>query len=200
MTTALLLAGIVLQSQPAAPLYTVRAKPSVQPLAAKLIIESAKRQLDPPAVYDASYQKLRYPGGDVLGTRGACSDVIVRALRWAGYDLQKLIHEDMAKHHYPRGGGKRDRNIDHRRVANQIVYFARHGSKLSTAAIKPETFLPGDFVVWKLPNNLDHIGIISDKKVNGRSLVIHNIAGAAEEDVLNEWKITGHYRFPKARS
>lgn len=200
MTTVLLLAGIMLQPKPATVVHSVRAKPAAQPLAAQLILESARRQLNPPAVYDASYQRLSYPGGDVPSSRGACSDVIVRALRWAGYDLQKLIHEDMAKFNYPRGQGKRDRNIDHRRVANQIVYFARFGQKFSITAIKQDRFLPGDFVVWKLPNNLDHIGIISDKKVNGRPLVIHNIAGAAEEDVLFEWRITGHYRFPKARS
>lgn len=200
MTTALLLAGIILQPKPANVVHSARAKPAVQPLASNLILESARRQLNPPAIYDASYQRLSYPGGDVPSTRGACSDVIVRALRWAGYDLQKLIHEDMAKFNYPRGHGKRDKNIDHRRVANQIVYFARFGQKLSISSIKQEQFLPGDFVVWKLPNNLDHIGIISDKKVNERPLVIHNIAGAAEEDVLFEWRITGHFRFPKARS
>lgn len=200
MIAPLLAYALLTQSGGALPVHSVRAKPASQPLAAQLILESARRQLSPPAVYDASYQRLSYPGGDVPADRGACSDVIVRALRWAGYDLQKLIHEDIKKGTYPRVTGKRDKNIDHRRVANQVVYFARFGQRLSIAAFRPERFKPGDFVTWKLPNNLDHIGIISDRKVDGRPLVIHNIAGAAEEDVLIAWRMTGHYRFPKPGS
>lgn len=200
MNAALILAGLLGQAAPRLPVHSLRNSPAPQPLAAKLILESARRQLAPPAVYDASYRRLSYPVGDVPADRGACSDVIVRALRWAGYDLQKLIHEDMAKATYPRAGGKRDKNIDHRRVANQVVYFARHGLKLSITAFRPERFKPGDIVTWKLPNNLDHVGIVSDRKVDGRPMMIHNIAGAAEEDVLIAWKMTGHYRFPKPRS
>lgn len=200
MIACLLAAGLLGQSQTRLPVHSVRSAPAPQPLAAKLILESAKRQLAPPAVYDASYRRLSYPGGDVPADRGACSDVIVRALRWAGYDLQKLIHEDMTKATYPRAGGRRDKNIDHRRVANQVVYFARHGLKLSITAFRPERFKPGDIVTWKLPSGLDHVGIVSDRKVDGRPLMIHNISGAAEEDVLTEWKMTGHYRFPKPRS
>lgn len=200
MICSILASALLTQPGEVLPVHSVRATPAPQPLAARLILESARRQLSPPAVYDASYQRLSYPGGDVPADKGACSDVIIRALRWAGYDLQKLIHEDIKKGTYPRVTGRRDRNIDHRRVANQVVYFARHGQKLSITAFRPERFKPGDFVTWKLPNNLDHIGIVTDRKIDGRPLVIHNIAGAAEEDVLTAWRMTGHYRFPKPRS
>lgn len=200
MIAGLILAGMLGPAPDKLPVFPVRSVPAPQPLAAKLILESARRQLNPPAVYDASYKALSYPGGDVSGDRGACSDVVIRALRWAGYDLQKLIHADMAKATYPRAGGKRDKNIDHRRVANQVIFFARHGLKLSITAFRPERFKPGDIVTWKLPSNLDHIGIVSDRSQNGRPMMIHNIAGTAEEDVLTAWKMTGHYRFPKPRS
>ena len=30
--------------------------------------------------------------------KGACTDVVIRAFRAAGYDLQRLIHEDMKAH------------------------------------------------------------------------------------------------------
>jgi len=85
------------------------------------IVEGAKLQCDPPAHYDASYRSIPYPNGDVASDRGACTDVVIRALRHAGYDLQKLIHEDIKKHlaDYPKHGERPDPNIDQRRVPNQ---------------------------------------------------------------------------------
>jgi uncharacterized protein YijF (DUF1287 family) len=135
--------------------------------------------------------------GDVPQDRGACSDVVVRALRAAGYDLQILIHQDMARAAYPRGGKKRDSNIDHRRVANQRFFFARFGQSISIRNAQASQFKPGDFVTWKLPNNLDHIGVVIDEKANGRPLIVHNISSAKKEDVLFAWPLTGHYRFPR---
>lgn len=77
--------------------------------------------------YDASYQRLDYPKGDVPADRGVCADVVIRALRLCGYDLQQLIHEDMRNHFssYPGKWGlsRPDPNIDHRRVPNLMVFF-----------------------------------------------------------------------------
>jgi len=169
------------------------------PVAAK-ILDGAKRQLRNPAQYTGAYYKIPYPNGDVPADRGACTDVIVRALRHAGYDLQKLIHEDSKRVTYPRIGAKRDRNIDHRRVPNQRKYFERFGTShtLKAGAADLAAWKPGDFVLWKLDNGLDHIGIISDRRTAQRvPYVIHNIWQTAEEDVLTKWKIVGHFRFPK---
>lgn len=160
------------------------------------ILEGAKRQLVRPAKYDASYQRLSYPNGDVPLDRGVCTDVVIRALRHAGYDLQRLIHEDQRKapRSYPRIR-RPDRNIDHRRVPNQVAYFRRHGTNLTR---RPADWRPGDFVVWILPNGRDHIGVISDRKnARGDWLVIHNIWQTAEEDVLRAYRIVGVYRFPR---
>jgi uncharacterized protein YijF (DUF1287 family) len=160
------------------------------------IVEGAKQQLQHPAVYNASYYSMSYPGGDVPSDRGACTDVVVRALRQAGYDLQKLIRDDMKGHFsdYPRHGAKPDTNIDHRRVPNQRYFFSRFGKSLGV----DKDWQPGDIVTWKLDSGLDHTGVLTDS-VNGRGLplVIHNLSQTAEEDVLTAWKITGHYRYPK---
>ncbi|MCW5937899.1 MAG: DUF1287 domain-containing protein [Fimbriimonadaceae bacterium] len=151
----------------------------------------AVAQLEDAAVYDASYQPIRYPGGDVPKDRGACADVVVRALRHAGLDLQKAIHEDAARHRYPRIGTRRDRNIDHRRVANQVVYLKRHGKALAN----DRDWRAGDIVAWVLPNGRDHIGIVSEHKGrSGNLAVIHNIGRVSEDDVLYAWQVVGHYR------
>src|SRR4028119_1570062 len=165
------------------------------------IVAAARSQVGD--LYDQSYYSLPYPNGDVPRGRGACTDVIVRALRAIGLDLQRLIHEDKRRFPgvYPRKNqhSKLDKNIDHRRVVNQVVLFARYGQTLTTLTTTStrSQWRAGDIVVWKFPNGLDHIGIISNK-VNSRGwpLVIHNVGGCAENDALNRWRIVGHYRFP----
>lgn len=164
------------------------------------IVEGARAQLVKPARYDASYRSIKYPGGDVAADRGACTDVVIRALRHAGYDLQKLIHEDMKAHFssYPRRGDRTDTNIDHRRVPNQRYFFTKFGSSLGVSTSDPKAWKPGDIVTWKLDSGLDHTGVVVDEKgSSGFPLVVHNLGVTAMEDVLTAWKITGHYRYPK---
>jgi uncharacterized protein YijF (DUF1287 family) len=151
--------------------------------------------------YDPSYVKLAYPNGDVPLNTGVCADVVVRAFRKAGIDLQKELHLDMKKNFakYPRKWGARrpDTNIDHRRVPNLMTWFDRQG-KAQPIAKDAKYFLPGDVVAWELDNGLPHIGLVSKIKVEGtdRYSVVHNIGlGARIEDVLFAWKITGHYRY-----
>ena len=168
------------------------------------ILAAAKAQSG--TVYDASYQTIPYPGGDVRSDRGACTDVVTRALRKAGYDLQQLIHNDMKQQWraYPHQWGLKgtDTNIDHRRVPNQKVYFQRHGQALplDTKGAHLQTWQPGDIVQWNLRSDggkLPHTGIISDtRNAKGEPFAIHNLSVCAEEDVLNAWTITGHFRFP----
>ena len=170
---------------------------------AEKIVNGAKREALRGVRYDPSYYRISYPGGDVPSDRGACTDVIVRALRHAGYDLQRLIHEDMRRRfsHYPQRYGLRrpDPNIDHRRVPNQITFFRRFGRVLPLAVTgsAARKWKPGDFVYWKLESGLDHCGVLSDERgSSGLPLVIHNLGGAAQEDVLTRWKIVGHFRYP----
>ena len=136
--------------------------------------------------YDASYQVISYPGGDVSADRGACTDVVIRALRRADIDLQQLIHEDMARNFsaYPQKWGltEPDANIDHRRVPNQMTFLARHATVL-TCQVEGhlDEWQWGDIVYWRFNNGDEHCGIISDlKSPSGLPLVIHN-AGIAVE-------------------
>ena len=133
--------------------------------------------------------------------RGVCSDVIVRAFRKAGVDLQKEVHEDMTLNfsaYSNKWGAKRpDSNIDHRRVPNLMTYFDRKGKSLPITN-KREDYLPGDVVAWDLGGGLLHIGMVSNTKtwLTRNYMIVHNIgAGARLEDVLFSWKIIGHYRY-----
>jgi hypothetical protein len=164
------------------------------------IAEAAKAQIGVTLRYDSRYQKIGYPGGDLPMDRGVCTDVVIRAYRKFGVDLQVLVHQDMSSawSEYPNSWHAKstDTNIDHRRVPNLAVFFARHGKSLSiekNAAI----YLPGDLVTWRLRSGVPHIGVVaSEKSRNGVPLVVHNIGwGTMLEDRLFDFTITGHFRY-----
>jgi uncharacterized protein len=153
--------------------------------------------------YDPAYVRIPYPGGDVPSDTGVCTDEIIRAYRAVGIDLQKEVHEDMQQNFssYPRKwrwlSGHPDANIDHRRVPNLMVFFSRKGEALAIT-VRAEDYSPGDLVTWDLGGNVPHIGFVVDQKssTSGRYMIEHNIGrGPKIEDVLFNWKITGHYRY-----
>lgn len=157
-------------------------------------------------IYDPAYKRIPYPNGDVAPDRGVCTDVIVRAYRKLGIDLQKEVHVDMKANFskYPnqkRWGLKTtDTNIDHRRVPNLQVFFSRKGT-IKAITNKASDYKPGDIVTWDLPNGMTHIGIVIDRKSKDgkRPLIVHNIGGGQViEDCLFSFKITGHYQYSKA--
>ena len=164
------------------------------------IADGARQQIGNTLFYDPAYVRLTYPGGDVPQERGVCSDVVIRALRSQKVDLQKLVHEDMAKNfaEYPQKWKLKrpDSNIDHRRVPNLETWFSRHDKTRPTSK-NPSDYQAGDIVSWRLDNGLAQIGVVSDGFArDGTPLVIHNIgAGAQEEDVLFNWRMVGHYRY-----
>jgi hypothetical protein len=153
-------------------------------------------------VYDPSYFSIPYPNGDVPEGKGVCTDVVIRAYRKLGIDLQKLVHEDMKANFslYPKNWGLKttDRNIDHRRVPNLRKFFERKGTSLP-ATDQAEDYLPGDIVTWNLGSGITHIGIVIDEKTTffKTPLIVHNIGGGqVKEDCLFRFEITGHYRYP----
>lgn len=155
-------------------------------------------------VYDPSYFSIPYPNGDVPADRGVCTDVVIRAYRLLGIDLQQLVHEDMRANfnRYPQSWGlsRPDKNIDHRRVPNLRVFFTRHGSSLPPSS-EAEAYLPGDVVTWNLSRGMTHIGIVSHLRSRDgeRPLIVHNIgAGQVLEDCLFSFEITGQYRYGPA--
>ena len=165
------------------------------------MLDGAISQAGVTTEYDPAYVALEYPGGDVPEKTGVCSDVIVRAFRKAGIDLQKEVHEDIkaARSEYPTkwGANAPDKNIDHRRVLNLMKYFERKGKALAISD-SADDYQPGDVVAWELSNGIDHIGIVTNmvSDSDNRFLIVHNIgAGTRIEDVLLAWTIKGHYRF-----
>lgn len=152
--------------------------------------------------YESAYVGIPYPGGDVPADTGACTDEIIRSYRALGVDLQKEVHEDMVANFsaYPSkakwGARRTDANIDHRRVPNLMVFFERKGESLPISR-RAEDYAPGDLVTWDLGGNVPHIGIVVDQRAaSGRYQVVHNVGeGPKMEDVLFNWKITGHYRY-----
>jgi uncharacterized protein YijF (DUF1287 family) len=153
--------------------------------------------------YLSEYVRIPYPGGDVPADTGVCTDEIIRAYRAVGVDLQKEVHEDMVQNFLAYPNKRRwllahpDSNIDHRRVPNLMVFFQRKGESLPMTS-RAGDYAPGDLVTWDLGRGVPHIGIVVDQKSrsSGRYQIVHNIGeGPRMEDVLFNWKITGHYRY-----
>ncbi|MEM1442187.1 MAG: DUF1287 domain-containing protein [Verrucomicrobiota bacterium] len=160
------------------------------------LVAAAKHRTTQEVRYDPAYVVLSYPGGDVPADTGVCTDVVIRAYRAVGIDLQKRVHEDMKSHFssYPKLWGLKgtDRNIDHRRVPNLQKFFERSGAEVKD----PEApFLPGDLVAWDLTGKgLWHIGIVT-----GPDTFVHNIgSGPVTDTGIDQWKVIGHYRYPGA--
>jgi uncharacterized protein len=189
------------------PLTACSAEPGQKPVAklqstskASKLIAAAREQIGVTLRYDPAYTALSYPNGDVPRELGVCTDVVIRAYRDAfGIDLQKSVHEDMAKNFaaYPKNWGlkRADRNIDHRRVPNLRTFMTRQGANRPVSQ-KAEDWQPGDILTSMVGGKLPHIGIVSDRSIDGRPLVIHNIGrGTQEEDILFTYPINGHYRW-----
>ncbi|MEW6125855.1 MAG: DUF1287 domain-containing protein [Acidobacteriota bacterium] len=166
----------------------------------KQVIDAAIDQVNYTKSYDPAYVRIPYPNGDVPMETGVCSDVVVRAFRKVGIDLQKEVHLDMAKNFstYPNKWGLRrpDTNIDHRRVPNLMTYLKRKGKAVAMTT-NPQDYKPGDIVAWDLGGGITHIGLVTNLRGEaGRFKIVHNIGwGTKVEDRLFEWKIIGHYRY-----
>lgn len=155
-----------------------------------------------PVTTDDSYYKIGYPGGDIPPGKGNAADVVVRSLRRVGFDLQKEVHEDMSGHFsaYPqlfKATGP-DANIDHRRIDNLRRFFERRAEVLP-ATRNAADYLPGDIVVWSLADAEPHIGIVvpgpGDRAAE--PWVVHHLGEKLQWDnVLFDFKIEGHFRYP----
>jgi uncharacterized protein YijF (DUF1287 family) len=157
--------------------------------------------------YDPRYISLEYPGGDPGTDIGVCTDVVIRAYRAVGVDLQKLVHQDIRQNFDAYalsrvyGQKKPDANIDHRRVTNLVTFFRRHGRTLSKSVKRKDIdrWKPGDIVIFDLKGNggSSHIGIVSNRKSgNGYPLVFHHLPPhPSEDDAIETITVSGHYRY-----
>lgn len=187
----------------ATPTTPLAGTPALSPLAD--LIAGARGAAEAVARYDLAYVVLEYPGGDPGLDRGNAADLVVRAFRAAGLDLQQEIHDDLLESPASYGASEADTNIDHRRVRNLMTWFARHATELEPSA--GADWQPGDVVFWATdgPDRANHTGIVSDRRAeSGNWMVLHHFkaspdGGAAEEDVLTRWPIVGHYRWTPAQ-
>ena len=167
-------------------------------------IDGGVAQVGRTTLYDPAYVALAYPGGDVPMVRGVCTDVIIRAYRAIGFDLQVAVYQDMRRAFsaYPSSGRSvPDPNIDHRRVKNLLVFFTRAGAA-APKSLDAADYLPGDVVMWDV-SGLAHTGIVVTSAAPGtaRHMIVHNIGdGAQIEDILFAFPITGHFRYLPATS
>lgn len=173
------------------PAFAGEARAAANAAFGRNLVWAARWQTWIPVIYEPSYRQIPYPNGDVPWYVGVCTDVLVRAYRWQGVDLQREVHEA--------GVGSGDSNIDHRRVEVLRAFFARKGTSLPITD-NPDDYLPGDIVSYYVPTgnfSTTHIAIVSDRKATGGApLIIHNRGlGVQEENRLFAEKITGHYRY-----
>ena len=154
------------------------------------------------ATYDQSYVSLVYPGGDPPRDRGACTDVVVRALRNAGIDLQAELHEDIARvpGRYPMVTRAND-DIDHRRVRTILPWFRAHWTQLEDT----EPGQPGDVVFMETLERRagpDHIGVLGDRRSEGGGFLVANNwtdgSQTAFMDLLPYIEVTDRFRVPVA--
>lgn len=185
-------------------------EPVVQPIAQPKTFEeklsnAALKIINPDVVYDPAYVSIPYPNGDVAANKGVCTDVVIRAYRKLGIDLQKEVHEDMVMHFnlYPNqkrwGLKSTDTNIDHRRVPNLEVFFGRKGQKLAVSNEASE-YKTGEIVTWLINGKLPHIGIVTHLKSDDgkRPLLVHNVGGGQVlEDCLFDYTLVGHFKYGK---
>lgn len=157
--------------------------------------------IDDKVIYTPDYVSIKYPNGDVPAKTGVCTDVVIRAYRKLGIDLQKEVHEDMKANFskYPKTWGltKTDTNIDHRRVPNLEVFFERKGEILKVTE-NASDYKTGELVTWMIKGKLPHIGIVTHLKSEDgkRNLIVHNVGGGQVlQDCLFSYEIVGHYRF-----
>ncbi|MGJ8697850.1 MAG: DUF1287 domain-containing protein [Verrucomicrobiaceae bacterium] len=155
--------------------------------------------------YDEAYYTIDFPNGDVPADKGNRADVVVRAYRGVGIDLQEEVNEDMTKNFrlypqiYRRKGA--DSNIDHRLVNNLERFFSRKGESYPVSNNEdPLDYNVGDIVIWRLADAQKHIGIVvpgpGAKKTE--KWIVHNMIGSPVwEDRLLDYKIIGHYRYAK---
>jgi len=183
-------------------LEQIKTKPNLKKDFYGKLSDSAMDLTKDRVIYDPKYFVIAYPNGDVPKTKGVCTDVVIRAYRKMGIDLQKEVYEDMKAHFslYPKNWGRKttDKNIDHRRVPNLMKFFSRKGIVLPISQNSAD-YRAGDIVCWNLYGGVNHIGIVVEpKNAKGVNMVVHNIGGGQNlNDCLFSYKIIGHYRYKK---
>lgn len=174
-------------------------QPHYSPFQQKVLAE-LRRQVEANIRYRDTYYRRGEPPPNI----GVCTDVILRAYRAAGVDLQAEVTADIRAHRNKYPLSRPDPNIDHRRCRNLIVFFRRHALTLPAEGAKAD-WQPGDVVFWDTGNRgtVDHIGMTAgERDGNGDLAVVHHWPGLPVMEIsgLHGWTIRGHFRWPQAKS
>jgi len=171
------------------------------------VLIGAKKTVLNADAYTEGYIEMGYPNGDVPRNVGVCTDVIIRAVRNAGIDLQKELHDDIrrARRAYPMIKGNGNPVIDQRRVGTLLPYFKRHWEAHSTKLNDPaDPWRPGDVIfmdTFPSKSGPDHIGIVSDTLDDGGlPMIINNWTNGtvtAEMDLLTFVPVMYRFRLPE---
>ncbi|HWU91362.1 MAG TPA: DUF1287 domain-containing protein [Kofleriaceae bacterium] len=170
------------------------------------VLIGAKKTVVNADAYTEGYITMKFPMGDVPREVGVCTDVIVRAVRNAGVDLQKALYDDIlrARGAYPMIRTKPDPQIDQRRVATLLPYFLRHWEKHTARLDDPaDPLRPGDVLfmdTFPSRSGPDHVGIVSDTiGPAGLPMIINNWTNGtvtAEMDLLTFVPVLYRFRLP----
>ncbi|MBS1122477.1 MAG: NADH:ubiquinone oxidoreductase [Deltaproteobacteria bacterium] len=171
------------------------------------VLIGAKKTVLNADAYTEGYMDMKYPMGDVPRGVGVCTDVIIRAVRNAGIDLQQELHDDLgrARAAYPMIKGRGNPQIDQRRVLSLLPYFTRHW-QARTARLDDagDPLRPGDVVfmdTFPSKSGPDHIGIVSDTiGESGLPMIINNWTNGtvtAEMDLLAFVPVLYRFRLPE---
>ena len=176
----------------------------------KSIVLKALEMLDRDIEYGYQlYPDTGYPSGNVW----ISTDVISMTYNECEIDLLELIYQDMVEHKedYPmdKTGRKTPiKHIDSRDVIFQAQFFNRNATTLTTdynIDNEDNSFIwqAGDIVYFRFDENnidKDRGGFISphtnDSGVNLVIMISPENNELEEADVLQEYEIVGHYRYP----
>lgn len=164
------------------------------------IVAGARKDAQAEPAYDDGYYAGGYPPAD----RGACTDLVWRAFREAGYDLKAMVDADVAAHPqvYRAVASTPDPNIDFRRTGVLDVFFKRYGQSLTTDPTDHAQWQPGDIVTFETTK---HIAVVSDRasRATGTPYLLHNMGVPGRDndylDAPNRMAVSGHYRFDAAK-
>ena len=154
------------------------------------MLNSVQDYINKKPKYKSKYYGSGYPDDEY----GVCTDVVAFGMLGAGYDLRKLLNEDVKNNRNEYNIKEMDINIDFRRVLNIDKYLKRNHISLTTDLTDIKEWQGGDIVVFS-----KHIGVVSDKRnKKGIPFLIHHAYPGQlryEEDVLESIDdIIGHYR------
>ena len=164
------------------------------------IVDGARRDAEAVPAYDDGYYAGGYPPED----RGACTDLVWRAFREAGYDLKAMVDADVAAHPqaYRAVSARPDPNIDFRRTGVLEVFFSRHAQSLTTDVADRAQWQPGDIVTFETTR---HIAVVSDRasRATGTPYLLHNMGDPVRDndylDAPGRMAVTGHFRFDASK-